>query len=122
MKCIAFLLLLICLPALCVGQTSRRSMTRARCTMSLAQLPEIRGLRLGMSVADLTAAFPEETDKKAIQRAVDDAKKPDAYGFARATLHRSYPEVNPKFSGVLFILVQLVDERVSLFRIDYERG
>jgi hypothetical protein len=122
MRYLALVAILVGTTMLSAGQARKRANVQPACRMTADQSPEIRGLRLGMSVADLTAAFPEETNKKAIQRAVDDAKKPDAYGFARVTLLRSYPVVNPRFSGVLFILVQLVDEHISLLRVDYESG
>jgi hypothetical protein len=104
------------------AQTKHRSNVSSACNMTAGQLPEIRGLRLGMSVSELLTAFPEESSKSAIQKAISDAKKPDAYGFGRATLFRSAPEVNQKFSGAESISVELVDERVSMFRVDYVRG
>ncbi len=121
MKYLAALILLGCMTTLGTGQTKHRATVPSACTMTATQLPEIRGLRLGMSVGDLLAAFPEESSKKFIGKAVSDAQKPDTYGFGRATF-QSDPKVNPKFSGVSFMSVELVDEHVSLFRVDYERG
>ena len=122
MKHLAALAVLGCMTALVTGQAKHRSSGPSPCTMTTAQLREIRGLRLGMSVSNLLAAFPEESSKNSIQKAVGDARKPDAYGFGRATLFRSNPAVNPNFSGVPFIELELVDEHVSLFRVNYERG
>jgi hypothetical protein len=89
--------------------------------MTADQLSEIRGLRLGMSVDDVSAAFPEDSSKNAIQKAANDAKKPDAYGFGATTLFPG-PESNSKFAGVQSISLQLLDERVSMFRVDYAHG
>jgi hypothetical protein len=111
----------LCLTIMAVGQVGKSSNVETPCTMTADQLPEIRGLRLGMTVADVSAAFPEDSSKNAVQKAVNDAKKPDAYGFGAATLF-SGPESNPKFDGLQSISLQLVDERVSMFRVDYARG
>ena len=121
MKYLAILAMLSFMTALSEGQTKRRTAIPPACTIAAASLPAIRGLRLGMTVSDLLAAFPEPSSKKAIEKAVSDAQKPDAYGFGRATL-QSVPEVNPKFSGVLFVSIELMDGRLSSFRIDYLRG
>ena len=104
-----------------VGQAQKGSNVVTPCRMTADQLPEIRGLRLGMSVTDVSAAFPEDSSKNAVQKAVNDAKKPDAYGFGAATLFPG-PESNSNLAGLQSISLQLVDDRVSMFRVDYARG
>ena len=122
MKYLAALAVFGCLTIMASGQAQKPSSVRTPCTMTVDQLPEIRGLRLGMSVGDVMAAFPEESSKKAIQQAVIDAQKSEAYGFGRTTLFRSNSDLNPNFSGVASIGFELLDEHVSSFRVDYARG
>ncbi len=121
MNYLAALALLGCMTTLVTGQSKHRLKVSSACTMTGDQLPEIRGLRLGMSVGDLLAAVPEESSKNSIQKATSDARKPDAYGFGRATFN-SNTGVNPQFSGVSSISIELVDEHVTSFRVDYARG
>ena len=121
MRYLAIVAMLGCMTMLSAGQTKKRADVRPACRMTADQLPDIRGLLLGMSVSELLSAFPEESSKSTIQKAVSDAKKSDTYGFGRATLFPSIP-VNPNFSGVEAISVELVDDRVSSFRLEYARG
>ena len=120
MKYLATLTMMVCMTTLVHGQPRHRSNVPSACTMTADQLPEIRGLRLGMSVTDLVAAFPEDSSKNAIQTAITNAKKPEAYGSANATLFRR-PDVNPKFSGLEAIWLELLDEHVSSFTVFYDR-
>ena len=118
---IAAIAMLSCMTILATGQARKRSSVETPCRMSADQLPDIRGLRLGMSVADVSAVFPEPSSRKAIQKAVDDAKKPESYGFAIASLFRSESQANPNFAGLESIQLELLDERVSSFTVRYDR-
>ena len=121
MRYLAALAVLGCMTTLVTSQAKHRSTVRSTCTMTAGELAEIRGLRLGMSVGDLLNAFPEDSTKNAIQKAITDAKKPEAYGHARGYLFRSNPEVNPNLSGVDGIDLEILDEHVSAFTIYYSR-
>lgn len=122
MKCVvAAFAMLGCMTIMAVGQARKGANVGAPCRITTNQLPEIRGLRLGMSVADVLAVFPEPSSRKAIQKAVDDAKKPESYGFAIASLFRSEPQANPNFAGLESIQLELLDERVSSFTVRYDR-
>src|ERR1051325_722906 len=118
---VAAFVILSCMTIMTVGQAAKGAIVGPPCRMNADQLPESRGRRLGMSVTDLVSAFPEDSSKNAIEKAVTDAKKPEAYGAANATLFRR-PDVNPKFSGLEAIRVELLDERLSSFTIFYDRA
>ena len=121
MKYLATIAVLVYMTTLIHSQPRHRSNVQPACTMTVDQLPEIRGLRLGMNVSDLVAAFPEDSSKNTIQKAITNAKKPEAYGSANATLVRR-PDVNPKFSGLEAIWLELLDERLSSFTVFYDRA
>lgn len=87
--------------------------------MTREQAPEIRGVRLGMSTEQLLTLFPEETNRQRITQAVKDSKRVDSYGVARFTLQPDTAAANPKMAGVNYIAVDVIDERVTSFHIEY---
>jgi len=104
---------------LCIAQTPGGSTAKSQCSLTPEQSPEIRGVRLGMSADKLMAVFPEEAHRTAVENAVKDSKKADSYGFARVNLFAGSPEANPRFSGVAIITVELLDERITSFYVNY---
>jgi len=119
MKQMVLLTLLVCVTATAQGQTSGSSPANLQCTLSIAQLPEIRGVRLGMSADKLAAVFPEDDNRISIDRAVKESKRVDNYGDARFTLQPNKEAPNPKFSGVNWIAVEILDEHVASFQVSY---
>lgn len=99
------------------GQSSKSATANQPCKLTVAQSPEIRGVRLGMTAAKLLAAFPEENNQAAIENANKVSKHPASYGMGRFDL-RSNP-TNPRFSYLDYITVDLLDERVSGFHVAY---
>ena len=119
MRQVIFVVLLLCLAATAKDQGPSSSTANQPCKLTVAQSPEIRGIRLGMTAAKLQAAFPEENNQAAIEIALKESKQPTKYGAGRAALQPSQSTPNPKFSNVGYIDIDLLDERVSAFSVGY---
>ena len=119
MRQVVFVVLLICFAATAKGQSSTSATANQPCKLTVAQSPEIRGIRLGMTVAKLQAAFPEAVNQAGIESAIQASKVPMNYGLARVTLQASQTAPNPKFANINHIGVDLLDERVSGFHVAY---
>ena len=86
--------------------------------MSIAQSPEIRGVRLGMTTEKLLTAFSDEASQEAIAAAIKDSKNPSNYGFGRVALQPGNTS-NPKFANVNYISIEVLDNKVSEFQVGY---
>ena len=93
--------------------------TTSQCALTVAQSPEIRGVRLGTSTSKLLTLFPETMNRMAIDAAVRDSKRADSYGYGNFELRPDNSSANEKFSGVEFISIQMLDERVTSFYVSY---
>lgn len=119
MKNLGLLVLLVFVTATAKGQTTSSSPANEQCTLSVAQFPDIRGIRLAMSVDKLEAVFPEDENRVSIDKAVKESKRVDNYGHAHFTLQPNKEAPNPKFSGVNWVGIEIVDEHVASFNISY---
>jgi len=83
------------------------------------QAPEIRGIRLGMSSEQLLSLFPEDINRQRIAEAIREAKSVDKYGVGFFDLRPDREIANPRFAGVNYITVAMLDERITSFHIEY---
>lgn len=120
MKHAALLTLLTCVSLVAFSQTpGGSSSATSRCTLTAAQSPEIRSVRLGMTAEQLLAQFPDDTNRQTINDAIQQSKRPDKYGAVRFDL-RSDPKVrDERFAGISYIVIEMLDQRVSGFHIGY---
>jgi hypothetical protein len=72
-----------------------------------------------MTADQVAAAFPEEGNRLRIGEAIRQSKKAQNYGVSRFDLQADRETPNPRFAGVNFITVELLDERVTGFHIGY---
>lgn len=119
MRQVVFVVLLICFAATAKGQSSTSATANQPCKLTVAQSPEIRGVRLGMTAAQLQAAFPEAVNQVGIESAIQASKVPMNYGLGRVTLQASQTAPSPKFANINHIGVDLLDGRVSGFYVGY---
>ena len=82
-----------------------------QCALKPGQLPAVRGLRLGMTSAELKAAYP----RLALGRA-------DEFGQSRVELfYEDLAQVDPPaFKGVFGLRLSLIDDRLVEFSFTYE--
>ena len=119
MKYASLLALLACASFVCAGQTQSGSSGDSKCSLTRAEAPEIRGIRLGMTPQQLMALFPEDGNQQKIGEAIRQSKRVDAYGYSRLTLQADTPNSNPRFTGVNYIAVDFLDERVTFYHVAY---
>ena len=119
MKYAAVLIFAACVPILAVSQTLSRSSASSGCSLTPVQSPEIRGIRLGMTSGQLLTLFPEEANRHVITEAVKESQRADKYGVSRFDLRGDNTTVNPRLTGIKYITIELLDERVTSFHISY---
>jgi len=119
MKYAALLILLACTSLLSIGQTPRSPPGKAKCILTRTQSPEIRGIRLGMAPDELLAVYPEDVNRLKISEAIKESKRAINFGVGRFDLQPDRENPNPRFKGVNYITIELLDERVTSFHIAY---
>jgi hypothetical protein len=72
-----------------------------------------------MPIDQLPSRFPEEDNRRRINEAIIAGKRPDSYGVAGIELRPDKQSTNPRFAGVNYIAVWLLDERVTSFHVEY---
>jgi hypothetical protein len=72
-----------------------------------------------MTSEQLLTLFPEEANRNGITEAIKQSQRVDKYGVARFDLRPDIKTVNPRWTGVNYITIELTDERVTSFNISY---
>lgn len=103
--CVAF--------ALCFTGAARARQTppqqTAACNLKVGDAPELRGLRLGMTLEQLKARFPS------MQHAVRQ------FGRSAATILNSHPEdASTGLGGVAYLSMEFLDERLTMYALQYD--
>ena len=119
MKYAAVLTFAACVALVSVSQTPSSSTANPGCSLTLGQSPEIRGIRLGTTSKQLITLFPEEANHLAIAEAVKRSQQVGQYGAGRFDLRADNKTINPRLTGINYITVELIDERVTSFHISY---
>jgi hypothetical protein len=90
-----------------------------KCNLTLAQVPAIRGIRLGMSTDELLALFPRSKEQAETIKALRNAEA--NYGEVNLYFRLgTYPENKEMFSNnISYYGVTLLDGRVASFTVDY---
>ena len=109
------LLVLMILATSALGQTQGEV---PKCSLTLAQSPTIRGLKLGMDVEEVLRYFPDRSVDPQVRRALLDADKQ----FGRASFHAPiYPNrAESKFAGISQFFFEFLDKRLTSFSVHYE--
>ena len=91
---------------------------KAICTLNLEQSPDIRGLRLGMNLKHLLAAFPGSAEDSELSSEL--AKPPSQFGETRFIIKPDKYGSKENFVGIRSITFGLLDGRVSDLRAGYD--
>lgn len=112
-----FVLMILALANSAVGQTQSEVPAGAKCSLTLAQSPEVRGLKLGMSVEEVLRLFPGRSDEPSIRNAISSADK--EFGVARFSVstHPHAPE--SKFAGISGLSFEFLDSRLASLWVQY---
>lgn len=101
--------ILLALHAILCGATSASAQQGGACGLSVSQSPRLRGLRLGMTAAQLRELYPRLP-----------ALKADEFGQARANFGSLNEVDEAAFEGVETIQLSFVDERLVEFSVYYK--
>jgi len=118
MKYATLLIFLACTSLVCAGQTPSPP-AKGKCLLTRAEAPEIRGIRLGMTPDQLLAVYPEDLNRLKVSEAIKESKRATNYGVGRFDLRPDRETPNPRFKGLNYITIELLDERVTSFHIGY---
>ncbi len=93
----------------------------SKCTLTPAQAPAIRGIKIGMSTEEILSLFPESSQRPDIKAALVQADGYPNYGVARLYFQPAdYPSLaKDRFAGIDGISVTLFDSRVAELRVQY---
>ncbi len=105
-----------------LAQTPAQNQNPSTCSLTPAQSPSIRGIKLGMSTDQILSIFPESSQRPEIKAALGNAEGYPHYGVVRLSFKLStYPSVaKDRFAGVQEISVVLFDSRVTELGVFYE--
>jgi len=93
----------------------------SKCSLTPAQAPTIRGIKIGMSTEEILSLFPESNQRPDIKAALVQADGYPNYGVASLFFQLSgYPSLaKDRFAGIDGISVKLFDGRVAELRVYY---
>lgn len=94
-----------------------RAQEKTLCTLTMAGAPDINGVKLGMTPAELLALFPGSQEDKEIRESL--AMPPSEFGVSNLTIRSAQLASNEKFAEVNHITLILLDGRVSSFTVRY---
>src|SRR5690242_2998343 len=102
-------------------QAPAQPQNTSKCSLTAAQAPAIRGIRLGMSTEEIVSIFPGSSQRPEIKMALESSEGYPNYGVARLYFQLlTYPTVaKDRFAGIDGISVTLFDGRVAELRVNY---
>lgn len=97
----------------CVASAQSDAATQPKCTLTVAQAPAIRGFKLGMTVEQIKARFPNA-----------DVRRSDDFGSVYVDVDASsVPDVEKvNFDNVAYIRLGFLDERLVGISIRYQQS
>lgn len=128
MKSAFLLLLIITTTPLAFSQTPSSSESPGACNLTFAQVPAIRGLKLGMSLNEALALFPGFSDDNNVKQISNIAKDPlprsfnpggDGYGLLSLQMPLRSDPTNPQFTGINYLYLRFFDEKLVSFKLGY---
>lgn len=100
-----------------VSPVNAKSQDRIPCTLKMASAPDLNGLRLGMTPAEVLALFPGSSTDAEVQSSV--ARPPSKLGASGFVIMPSKYGSKEKFAAIKQITFITLDGRVSGFTAGY---
>jgi hypothetical protein len=114
MKIVLLIALVLVLASTAAAQTSNTS--AGECKLTLAQAPAIRSIRLGMTVDQGLAQFPDAENDPEVRRQLSTGQ----FGVQETNIVPSQYSSREKFVGVQRVRLTFLDTRLSSFSIWYQ--
>lgn len=99
------------------GQTANPGGPKPICSLNVAQAPDIKGLRLGMTSDEVLAGFPGSRDDVEVR---SDLSRPPQYGGTRFIIRPDKFGLKEKFAGIKKVTFTFFDGRVSAINAGYD--
>lgn len=100
-----------------LGQTQSGASPRGKCALTVAQSPEVRGIRLGMSLEEVLRLFPGSSDAPETRSALSLADK--QFGMAKLTVNPDGYSSKATFEGISQFEFEFLDNRLFSFYVGY---
>lgn len=97
---------------------ARAAARRAAGKMTMAQTPDIGGLRLGMTLEEALALFPGIKDDREVRPSL--SRRPNRFGTSSITIKPAKYSTDKKFEQVSQVVLTLLDGRVSTLNVSYD--
>jgi hypothetical protein len=117
MKQLMVMMIMAVLGTSTLGQTQSGASLREKCSLTVAQLPEVRGIRLGMSVAEVLRLFPGSSNVPEIRSALSRAD--GRIGVVRFDVYPDRYPSKAKFEGIGQLVFQFLDNHLSSYYVGY---
>jgi hypothetical protein len=91
---------------------------RPACRLTLAEAPDVKGLRLGLPMQNVFQLFPGSADDKDVRAAL--AAAVQRFGAADFTIKPAFYADNSAYDGVTSVSVKFVDGRLSAFNVGFD--
>ena len=117
MKPLFILMILAILVSSALGQTQSDVPAAQKCSLTLAQSPAIRGLKLGMDVEEVLRQFPDSRDEPHIRNAVSMAGR--EFGVAKFSVPTRPHASESRFAGISGLSFEFLDGRLTSLWVQY---
>jgi hypothetical protein len=104
-------------PPATTNQQESAETPKAICTLRLPQAPDIRGVKLGLTVAEVLALFPGSTEDNEVRSQL---ARPANLGMTSFLIRTGSYASKEKFAGIKMITFTFLDGRVSNFNVGYD--
>lgn len=101
------------------AQAQSEQQAVSSCTLTLAQSPAVRGVKLGMPAQELFAMFPGSAEKAGIKSAMAKADGYPSFGFVEISFYTNEYPTTDRFAGVSHYGVDFLDGRILRYEVNY---
>ena len=112
-------LVLLLLPV-AFAQAKSEETTVSPCTLTVAQSPVVRGVKLGMSTHELFELFPGSAENNDIKRVTTTADDYPQFGVVQFTIYPLTYVNKDRFTGIEYFDFTLLDGHVARFYVQYK--
>ncbi|MDT7602411.1 MAG: hypothetical protein QOF61_408 [Acidobacteriota bacterium] len=114
---LAVVLLIIGVTAVSAQEGSPGAPDKATCSLTVAQVPGVGALRLGMTTEQVLALFPGSREDPEVRSGISRPASP--LGVSDFTIRPDRYQSKEKYAGISQITLNLLDGHVSTFSIGY---
>lgn len=97
--------------------TNSNAQEKPKCQLTLAGVPDVKGLRLGMTTEEVLALFPGSKEDAEVSSEV--SRPPGQFGVSSFLIRPEKYESKDKFAGITQITFTFLDGRVSTFHVGH---